>query len=357
MSHQFGTSLSALAIVAAAVSLTAGAAAGQAGAAKPKAKKAAATKMWTPLLTPDGQPDLQGVWLSNSATPLERPKALEGRQFLTDEEVRELKKRGDRIFKDGNSDFASGDNAFLAAFGNVEQYKNPNISTGSSLEMVEREFDNRTSLIVDPPDGRIPPLTAEARQRQAAEAARQRLPAGPEDVGNGLRCITYGVPRLGGNFGAGPYSYYQILQSPGYVALTMEVAHDTRIIPLDGRPHLSQSIRQWNGDSRGRWVGKTLVVDTTNFSPNSYFMGSAENLHLVERFTRVGSDTIKYEITLDDPTTWTKPWTAAIRLKQTHDKIYEWACHEGNHYVMEGMLAGARAQEKVAEEAARKSTK
>jgi hypothetical protein len=215
--------------------------------------------------------------------------------------------------------------------------------------MVEREFDNRTSLIVDPLDGKIPTLTPEARQRQASADARQRLPAGPEDLSNPLRCITFGVPRLGGNFGAGPYSYYQILQGPGYVVVAMEIIHEARIIPLDGRPHLSRSIRQWNGDSRGRWEGKTLVVDTTNFSPNSYYMGSAENLHLIERFTRVAPDTINYEITLDDPTTWVRPWTAMIRLKQTHDKIYEFACHEGNQSVMVGMLAGARAEEKAAE--------
>src|SRR2546425_5971620 len=324
-------------------------AAGQTTAAGAKAKKTAAAKTWTPPLTPDGQPDLEGVWLSNSATPLERPKILEGRQFLTDAEVAELKRRAEKLFKDGNSDFAAGDNAFLAAFANVEQYKNPNISTGSSLEMVEREFDHRTSLIVDPPDGKIPPLT-EAQQRQAAAESRQRLPAGPEDLSNALRCITFGVPRLGGNFGAGPYSYYQILQSPSYVVLIMEIIHDARIIPLDGRPHISQSIRQWNGDCRGRWEGNTLVVDTTNFSPQSNFMGSAENLHLMERFTRVASDAIAYEMTVDDPTTWTKGWTAAIRLRPTEDQIYEFACHEGNYDLMEGILLGARAEEKKAAE-------
>jgi len=347
----------ALAIVIAVVSLVPAPVAGQAPIAGVRSKQTAATKTWTPPLTPDGQPDLQGVWLSNGATPLERPKALEGKPFLTDSEVAELKKRAARLFKEGNSDFASGDNAFLAAFANVEQYKNPNISTGSSLEMVEREFDNRTSLIMDPPDGKIPPLTPEGRERQAVVEAKQRLPAGPEDVGNALRCVTFGVPRLGGNFGAGPYSYYQILQTPGYVVLIMEIIHDARIIPLDGHPHLPGSIRQWNGDSRGRWEGKTLVVDTTNFSPKSYFMGSAENLHLIERFTRVSPDTIHYEITLDDPTTWTKPWTAMIRLKHSPDNIYEFACHEGNNDVMVGMLAGARAEEKAAEAAKRGSAK
>src|SRR5262249_42943686 len=138
----------------------------------------------------------------------------------------------------------------------------------------------------------------------------------------------------------------------------MEVAHEARIIPLDGRPHLPQSIRQWNGDSRGRWEGKTLVVDTTNFSTNSNFMGSAENLHLIERFTRAGPDTIEYQMTFEDPMTWKKPWTAMIRLKQTEEKIYECACHEGNQVVMTGMLAGARAEEKAAEDVdAKHSTK
>jgi hypothetical protein len=302
---------------------------------------APAAKNWTAPNTPDGQPDLQGVWLSNSATPLERPKALEGKAYLTDAEVAELKKRADEIFKKGNSDFASGDNAFLAALANVEQYKNPNISTGGAEDMVDREFDNRTSLIVDPPDGKLPPLTPAAQRRQAAaDEAAKRPPTRPQDLTNFIRCITFGVPRVGGNFGAGPYSYYQIFQTAGYVVLFTEMIHEARIIPLDGRPHLPQNIRQWSGDSRGRWEGKTLVVDTTNFSPKSYYMGSAENLHLVERFTRVAPDRLDYTVTLDDPTTWTKPWTAVIRLKATREHIYEFACHEGNYVSMVSMLSG-----------------
>ena len=340
-------------------------------AAAAKANKTATTKTWTPPLTPFGQPDLQGIWMSNSATPLERPKALEGRQFLTDDEVTELKQRATRIFGGGNADAAGGDSVFLAALANLEHFESPN-ATG--LQVTEREFDNRTSLIVDPSDGRLPALTPEGRQRQAAAmatsftvpfqpgidpetqqkqaaaaAARRRLPAGPEDVSNDRRCITFGVPRLG----AGNFSYYQILQAPGYVVLTMEFVHEARIIPLDGRRHLSQSVRQWDGDSRGRWEGNTLVVDTTNFSPNSYFMGSAEHLHVVERFTRVAPDRVDYEITLTDPTTWTKPWTAVVRLKQTQNELYEVACHEGNHLTMAGILAGARAEEKAAEAAAK----
>ena len=169
--------------------------------------------------------------------------------------------------------------------------------------------------------------------------------------------LTFGVPRVGGNYGAGVFGYYQILQAPGNVVLTSEFIHEARIIPLDGRRHLPPSIRQWNGDSRGRWEGNTLVVDTTNFSPQSHFMGSAENLHLVERLTRVAPDTINYEITLDDLTTWTKPWTAIVRLKQSQNQLYEVACHEGNYFTMVGILAGARAEEKAAQETAKQESK
>jgi hypothetical protein len=305
------------------------------------------TKTWTPPVTADGQPDLQGTWLDNSATPLERPKELEGRQFLTDKEVAELKQRADRLFKDGYSDFAGGDSFFLAALRNLDQYKNP-ATTGYSDNMVAREFDNRTSLVIDPPDGRIPPLTPDGKKRQAAAIAAisfQRPPAGPQDLSSAMRCITPGVPRIGGRWGAGNDGYYEIMQSRGYVIFFMEAFHDARIIPLDGRPHLPSEIRSWNGDSRGRWEGKTLMVDTTNFSPKSSFMGSAENLHLVERFTRLAADTLEYKVTIDDATTWTKPWTVLVRLKQTNDKLYEFACHEGN-LPMLGTLAGARAQDK-----------
>ncbi len=352
MSDRFLGSLCTLVIVVALGSLASVPVAGQAGAGGPAAKKTAAAKMWTPPLTPDGQPDLQGVWLVNTATPLERPKALEGRQLLTDDEVAELKKRADQIFKNLDSDFGAGDNVFLAALSNLDQsYRNPSgaRSTENSVGMIEREFDNRTSLVVDPPDGRIPPLTPAALQRQAAaRAGAQRPPAGPEDLVNSYRCITTGVPKLGGLYGSGHFSYYQILQTRGHVVLATETIHDARIIPLDGRPHLPESIRQWNGDSRGRWEGNTLVVDTSNFSPKSNFMGSADNLHLVERFTRVAPDTVNYEMTISDPTTWTKAWTAMVPLKRTADRIYEFACHEGNDVVMRGMLAAARADEKAA---------
>lgn len=299
-------------------------------------------KHWTPSRTPDGQPDLQGTWVNKSATPLERPKQLEGRDSLTDAEVAELKRRAARIFGNGRSDFPAGDDFFLAALANLEHYTRASATAGS--DQVDREIDNRTSLIVDPPDGKLPPYTPEGRRRQAVNVTASRgeyHPAGPEDLPASERCITWGVPMPR----PGPYtSYYQIVQSPGYVLLFLEAIHDARIIPLDGRPHLPQTIRTWNGDPRGRWEGETLVVETTNFSPKDNFLGSAENLHLVERFTRIAPDEIRYEMTIDDPATWTKPWTAVLRLKPTDDQIYEFACHEGNYQVIEGVLKGANLE-------------
>jgi hypothetical protein len=283
-----------------------------------------------------GQSDLQGNWMNKNATPLERPKQLEGRELLTDAEVAELKARAVRIFGGGNSDAANGDAVFLASLANVDRYKSET-ATGPTM-FLDREFDNHTSLIVDPPDGKLPPYTPAGQQRRAAGAKASNMhtpPSRPDDMTPFQRCITFGVPMPR----PGPFtSYYQIIQSPGYVVIVMEAIHDARIIPLDGRPHLPQNIRTWNGDSVGRWDGQTLVVDTTNFSPQDDFMGSAENLHLVERFTRIAPDEIRYEVTVDDPTTWTKPWTAVLRLKHTDEKIYEIACHEGNFEVMKDML-------------------
>ena len=178
--------------------------------------------------------------------------------------------------------------------------------------------------------------------RQVAVNAAFQRPAVAADVGNALRCVSWGVPRLGGRYGAGDMSYYQIFQSPGFVVLYMEAGHEARIIPLDGRPHLRSGIRQWNGDSRGHWEGNTLVVETANFSEKSYFMGATENLKLVERFTRVAPDRITYEMTISDPTTWTKPWTAMMPLRQRQETLYEFACHEGNYHIMSGMLVGAQ---------------
>jgi hypothetical protein len=303
---------------------------------------------WTPPLGPDGHPDLQGVWLNSSATPLERPAALAGKATLTDEEVAELRRRAARIFnKNTNADFAAGDAVFLAALADIDHFKSTT-ATGTTFEMIEREFDNRTSLITDPPDGRIPPLTPAGQERAAARRARSQRPAeGPEDFNQIERCLTYGVPRLSGsNTGAGPMGYYSIVQTPSTIALFLEAIHEARIISLDGRPHLPPSVRLWEGDSRGRWEGTTLVVDTTNFSTRNDFMGSSDHLHLVERFTRVAADRIDYQITIDDPTTWTKPWTAVIRLKRSAERLYEYACHEGNFEIIRDMFAGARVRDR-----------
>ena len=304
---------------------------------------------------------MQGVWSDASITPLERPRALADRKLLTDAEVAQLKARSERLFNNRESDFIPGDNLFLALWADADAVHNPN-ATGSVLNMVPREFDNRTSLITDPPDGRLPPLTPEGRRRQSeglasnlttpwqfgaapsAASTPRRVPRGPEDLSNALRCISWGVPKIAGNINY--TSHQQIVQGPGYVVLLSEVNHEARMIPLDGRPHLPDRLRQLNGDSRGHWEGNTLVVETTNFSPRSFFMGSADGLHLTERFTRTSARTMDYEVTLSDPTTWTRPWTALVRLKSTEDPLIEFACHEGNHYVVRGILGGARAEEK-----------
>ena len=298
---------------------------------------------WTLPRLADGRPDLQGVWLSNTATPLQRPRELAGREFLTDEEVATLRERAERIFRNGRSAFATPEGAFFAALRDVETYEAQ--STSSSIGMVDVEITNRTSQVIDPPDGRIPPLTPAARAREEAVDSGWQFKTGPEDLNNFHRCVTTGVPRLGGNFGAGPYTFYQIVQTPGYLAFISEAFHEVRVIPLDGRPHLPDEVRQWNGDSRGRWEGDTLVVETRNFSTGSYFRGAAEGLHLVERFSRSGPDTITYRLTFTDPTTWASPWTAEIPLKRRDQPLYEFACHEGNRSLV-GMLRTARLGER-----------
>ena len=304
----------------------------------------AAGQSWTPPRNAFGQPDLEGVWLSNAITPLERPKALEGRDRLTDAEVAEFKRRAARLFReDGDSDFAAGDGIFLALLANPERYTNPNATHGSD-GMIDLAFDNRTSLVVNRADGRLPATTAEGRRRQQAAAAAFQNPFVPADTGGPLRCLTWGTPRLGGRYGSGDLSYYQIVQGPDHVVFYAETGHEARIIPLDRRPHVNVALTQWNGDSRGRWDGATLVVETRNFSPNSFFMGAAERLTLTERFTRTGPDTIQYEIAIDDPATWTEPWAAMLPLQRREEALYEFGCHEGNYDLMRGVLNGARLQ-------------
>ena len=293
-----------------------------------------------------GKPDLQGVWLNTSTTPFERPEALRGRELLTDEEVAELSRRAARIFEESDADIAIGDAVFLAALADVEAFKRERGSNRSSHFMVAREFDNRTSQVIDPPDGKLPMRVPASVERQAAIVARHLDPEGPEDLNNRARCVTPGMPRIGpGPRGDPLYGYHQIFQSPGYVVLVMETNHDARIVPLGEAPHLSPRIRQWHGDSRGRWEGDTLVIETTNFSPKSDFLGAAEHLHLVERLSRVASDTITYEVSVSDPTTWTKPWTAVVNLKRQQANIYEFACHEGNSSIVLSILAAAHVYE------------
>jgi hypothetical protein len=325
---------------------------GQALAQSINAKPAkTATQSWTAPRTADGQPDLQGVWSNNSATPLERPKELAGRPYLTEQEVAALKKKAAELFDNGNSDAAFGDTVFESVLANVKGtkagFKSTDGGTGdySSVWTVARDWDNRTSLITDPPDGRLPAMTPEAEQKQlAAFAATKGRPAGPEDRSLSERCITYGSPQLV----AGYQSYREIVQSANSVAIMTEMIHDTRVIPLDGGPHLPASIQNYMGDARGHWEGDTLVVDSTNFKPGAFRNVSTEKLHVVERFTRTGPDTLQWQITIDDPGAWTKPWTAMIPLRPSKKAVYEYACHEGN-YGLQSILAGARREDKAEE--------
>ncbi len=320
----------------------------------PRAQQApAADATWKLPRTADGQPDFAGVWANNNATPLERPKELEGRDRLTDAEVEAMKHRAAELF-DGTGDAAFGDEVFKTVFESLngsstgpheKGAKDFDADTGdySSVWTVARDWDNRTSLVTDPADGKIPPLTAEGRAKAAAAgAAFTRAPNGPKDRTLSERCITYGLPQLL----AGYQSYYRITQSRDSVVISTEMIHEARVVPLDGSPHLPPTIRQWLGDSRGHWEGDTLVIDTTNFKPRS-FQNAGERLHLVERLTRVGPGTLHYEITIDDPETWEKPWTLMIPLRHSPDEVFEYACHEGNTG-MAGILAGARAAERAA---------
>ena len=320
MSPRLRASVGVLATVIAVVSLAPVALAGQA--------QTATTDTWTPPHTPWGDPDLQGIWDLRTLTPLERPSELAGREFFTEEEAAERQQR--------------------AVQSRLRWWARRFSPAGTTLTE-----DRRTSRVVDPPDGRIPPLTPKAQERTAAmRAAYLRLDHGPEDQTLWGRCIlgpTSGPPMIPPPFHQ--YSIVQLFQTPGYVVVLNEVIHAVRIIPLDGRPHLGPHIRQWKGDSRGRWEGNTLIVEATNFSDPTHNAGLynrivllGANLHVVERFTRVDADTITYEFTVDDPTTFTRPWSAVVPMKRTEGPLYEFACHEGN-YSMAGGLSGARAEE------------
>ena len=297
-----------------------------------------------PLRTPDGQPDLQGIWTFRTITPLQRPNALEGKEVLTPEEAATFEQAENRRLNRDLIDPEKGGAGYPpASQGGVVAYNEFWYERGNQLTE-----DRRTSLIVDPPDGRIPPLTAEAQERAEARRAYQREhPADSwEDLNPQVRCImanNSGPPMV-----PGPYNNnVQLLQSPEHVVIFNEMIHNARIVRLDGRAHLPQSVRQWAGDSRGHWEGETLVLETTNFRPERNFRGSSTNLRLVERFTRVDADTLLYEFTAEDPTTWTRPWTVVVPMKKIEGPLYEFACHEGN-YGLAGILAGARAREKKA---------
>ena len=325
-----------------------------AGAA-PALAQDAATPSWTPPRTADGRPDLQGVWANNTATPLERPVELGNQSEFSEEELAALRARYDELFASGATDAAFADSVFTAVVSGQDGFSSRDTATGNYNQfwLVDREFDNRTSLIVDPPHGRLPELTQTAAR--AVAARRAHLDANPASSWTDRRlqerCITFGMP----NTFSGYNTYYQIVQTKDYVVFLHEMIHDARIIPIGGPPHIDDAIRQWHGDPRGYWDGDTLVIETTNFSGRSEspaalyqaVRGSANLLTLTERFTRVGPDTLEHVFTVEDPGTYERSWTAMVPLKRTDEAIYEYACHEGN-LGMEGILSGHRTEEREA---------
>jgi hypothetical protein len=301
--------------------------AGQSSAARPKASSSS-----TVSRTADGHPDLQGVWFFGTLTPLQRPDNLAGRTHLTDEEIAAIEERA------GNRKETFG------LFPDDSKYS----------------FDKRTSLIVDPADGKVPPMTPAGQKRQDVRSAARRAAENPEDLPVYERCIVgfnAGPPIIPGGYN----QHIQLVQTRDYVAINVEMVHEARIIPLDGRPHLPTQLRQWNGDSRARWEGDTLVVTSTNFKSTGtgtlmldgnlartgIGWSPDENLTLIERFNRLDNDRLIYEFTITDPTVWTKPWTASLPMTRTDKSLYEYACHEGNHD-FGFILSGARNLEKDA---------
>jgi hypothetical protein len=300
------------------------------------------TKAWSQPRTPDGQPDLQGYWTNATFTPLERPAELAGKEFLTEAEAALYQQQQQLRENSQSKDDIHYDNVI---------WQSESYAKGVSRR--------RSSLIFEPADGRVPPLTANAQKRAAARAAEARS-RGPADAVEyrslGERCISWGnegPPMLGATY----YNNLQILQSSNAVVIRHELMHGIRVIPLDGRPHVGPNIHLQGGDGRGHWEGNTLVVETTNFTDRTNFRGppatarqdifASGNLRVLERFTRVDADSILYQFTLDDPTTWTRPWSGEILMRKWEGPIYEYACHEGN-YGLGFILSAARAQEKPA---------
>ena len=295
--------------------------------AKAAAQAKAAAKKWR---TPWGDPDLQGTWSNATTTPLERPARYGGREFKTAEE-RAAEDKETAIGRDKRH-----------APGSTED-----VADAYNAVWWERGWsDGRTSLIYDPPDGHKPPLTPDGQRRAALrnESVRTDGPYnGPVDLDLYTRCIIRApLPRLSSGYD----NNFEIVQTPGYVAIVQEQMHETRVIPMGPRPHLDSSVRQWLGDSRGHWEGETLVVETTNFNDRTSFEGATRDMRLVERWTRLADDRIDYRFTVTDPETWTKPWSAAIAWTKG-GTVYEYACHEDN-FGLYNILAGARADERKA---------
>ena len=343
MNHRFLVSASGLIALIAVALLATIPVAGQAPSAAAGTNGAAARAY---ARTPEGQPDLQGYWTNSTYTPLERPNNVT-KEFYTAEEAATVEKRAAALESEQTEPGTVAD----------VHYDFSQFGLDRNQSTLARNL--RTSLIVDPRDGKIPPMTAEGQKRTAELAEARKRMGGRWDAAqnNELddRCIIMagaGPPMLS----TGYNSNYQIVQAPGYVMILVEMIHDARIIPLDGRPHPPQNVRQWMGDSRGRWEGATLVVETTNFNGKNPFRGSSENMRVTERFTRVDADTILYKFTIEDETTWARPWSAELAMKKTRGPIFEHACHEGN-YGLYNTLVGARAEEKRAVEAAKKGSK
>jgi len=284
--------------------------------------------------TPDGHPDLQGTWTNATLTPLERPAEFAGKATLSDAEARAYEKKDLET-----NDIDKPDAPLLARAGSAETggYNNLFIDRGSELARVDGV--KRTSLIIDPPDGKVPPFSEQARQARARGFSDRYDSV--EDRPLAERCIlgfgsTSGPPML-------PVLYnsnYQIVQTPDTVMILVEMVHDIRIIRMNGT-HVDANLRQWLGDSIGHWEGDTLVVDTTNFTAKTRFRGASDNLHVIERFKRVNADTILYRVTIDDPSTFTRPWTMEYPFRAAAGPVFEYACHEGN-YAMPDILGGAR---------------
>jgi hypothetical protein len=303
---------------------------------------AVAASDWKTPRTPWGEPDLQGTWTSEAelSVPFERSPAFGTRLWLTDAEFAERQTQTQKQLNTDNAEFDvdTADTRNAGAVGSA---------TSPPPHWLERgRTSRRTSLVVDPPDGRIPSMTPDAARRIAATPRGSfggRSLDGPEDFATWDRCITRGMP--GAIFPTVYNANTRIIQGPGYVAITYEMIHDTRVIPTDRRPHVGSAVQQYFGDSSGRWDGDTLVVDVTNFTRKTNYRGSSDALHLTERFKRIDAHTLRYEVTFDDPQTWARPWTAALDLTAQAGRMFEYACHEGNYGLLH-MLQSARAADR-----------